>query len=119
VARLKDGGLGKERLLGAPQAYWKDLAARDGIGSAKKLGKPTLILRGDRDYQVIEEDVEAWREGLAGQPNVEIVAVAGANHLFVPGKGKPGPAEYEVPGHVDGRVIEKLASFIAARRSID
>jgi len=112
VKRLKSGTLGTERLLGAPQSYWKDLAARDGIGMAKKLGTPILILRGDRDYQVIEDDVEAWRKGLAGVPNVEIVTIPGLNHLFIPGTGKPGPAEYNTPGHVDARVIEKLAAFI-------
>ncbi len=113
VARLRAGTLGSERLLGAPQSYWKDLAAHDGIGMAKKLGAPVLVLRGDRDYQVIEVDVDAWRKGLAGVPNVDIVTLPGLNHLFVAGSGKPGPAEYEKPGHVDARVIDKLAAFIA------
>src|SRR5207253_2792158 len=72
AARLKNGTLGNERFLGAPPSYWKDLASRDGVGMAKKLGKPVLILRGDRDYQVSEEDMETWRKGLAGVPHVEI-----------------------------------------------
>jgi dienelactone hydrolase len=113
VARLKAGTLGSERLLGAPQSYWKDLAAHDGIGMAKKLGTPVLVLRGDRDYQIVEQDVEAWRKGLAGVPNVDIVTLTGLNHLFIAGSGKPGPSEYGKPGHVDGRVIDKLAAFIA------
>ena len=113
LALLKSGTLGSVRFLGAPQSYWKDLAARDGIGMAKKLGTPVLVLRGDRDYQVIEEDVEAWRKGLAGMPNVDIETLTGLNHLFIAGSGKPGPSEYDKPGHVDGRVIDKLAAFIA------
>jgi len=113
VARVKAGTLGSERLLGAPQSYWKDLAAHDGIGMAKKLGTPVLVLRGDRDYQVIGEDVAAWQKGLAGVPKVDIVTLNGLNHLFIAGSGKPGPSEYEKPGHVDVRVIDKLAAFIA------
>lgn len=65
------------------------------------------------ELQVIEEDVEAWRKGLASVPNVEIVTMTGLNHLFILGSGKPGPAEYDTPGHVDGRVIDRLAAFIS------
>jgi fermentation-respiration switch protein FrsA (DUF1100 family) len=80
---------------------------------AKKLKRPILILRGDRDYQVAAEDVEAWKKGLAGTPRVEFVALPGLSHLFILGSGKPGPAEYDVPGHVDPVVIEKIAAFTA------
>ncbi|HEX7078839.1 MAG TPA: alpha/beta fold hydrolase [Candidatus Eisenbacteria bacterium] len=114
VARLKAGTLGKETLLGVPASYWMDLAARDGIGMTKKLAKPVLVLRGDRDYQVIEEDIDAWRKGLAGDPDVEFASMKGLNHLFLAGTGKPGPAEYDKPGHVDGGVIDKVAGFISA-----
>ncbi len=113
VARLKAGTLGSETLLGAPEAYWRDLGSRDGIGMAKKLGKPVLIMRGDRDYQVLDEDVQAWRTGLANTPHVEFDIVPSLNHLFIEGEGKPGPDEYVVAGHVDAKVIDKLASFIA------
>lgn len=30
-----------------------------------------------------------------------------------PRVGKPGPSEYDKPAHVDARVIDKLAAFIA------
>jgi hypothetical protein len=58
--------------------------------------------------------VEAWRKGLAGIPNVQIVTIPGANHLFIPGKGKPGPSEYGIAGHVDPRVIDSIATFISS-----
>jgi len=112
VDRLKAGTLGKDKLLGAPQSYWKDLGSRDGIALAKKLAKPVLILHGGRDFQVIDEDIDAWRKGLAGTPNVEIATIPNDSHLFIAGEGKPGPAEYQKPGHVDVHVIDKLAMFI-------
>lgn len=117
VDRLKAGTLGSEKLLGAPQSYWKDLNSKDGIGMAKKLQRPILILRGSRDYQVTDEDVEAWRRGLAGIAKVEILTMPDLNHLFIAGTGKPGPAEYNTPGHVDVKVIDKLAAFIASNRT--
>jgi dienelactone hydrolase len=114
VALLKQGKLGDEPFMNAPQSYWQDWGRRDGIAMARKLKRPILILRGDRDYQVAEEDVENWKKGLAGVPHVEVSALPGLNHLFILGSGKPGPAEYDVPGHVDPSVIEKIAAFVAS-----
>src|SRR5215475_4676027 len=64
VSKLKAGTSGNEKLLGASLNYWRDLASRDGIAMAKKLGKPVLILHGGRDLQVLDEDIEVWRKGL-------------------------------------------------------
>jgi len=115
VANLEAGGLGPEAsILGAPAAYWKDWASRDGVAMAKKLAKPMLILRGDRDYQVTEVDIATWTKAFAEDPRVTIRSVPGANHLFIPGEGKPGPAEYFREGKVDQRVIEAIADFVGA-----
>jgi pimeloyl-ACP methyl ester carboxylesterase len=114
VALLKSGKLGEETLIGVPQSYWQDWARRDGVASARKLGRPVLVLRGDRDFQVGEEDIAIWKKGLDGMPQIRFVALPGLNHLFISGTGKPGPSEYETPGHVDAGVIDALAAFIAA-----
>ncbi len=103
-------------LLGAPGSYWREWAARDGVAMSKKLHKPLLILRGDRDYQITEADLATWKKGLAGVRDVEISTIPGNNHLFIQGTGKPGPAEYTVPGHVDPAVIERIVSFVTQAR---
>ncbi len=113
VERLKAGKLGSEKLLGAPARYWLDWASRDGVSMTKQLGRPVLLLRGERDYQVTEADVAVWKKGLKGTATVEMVTIPGDNHVFVKGTGKPGPAEYDTPGHVDDAVIEHLVSFIS------
>jgi len=113
AALLKSGKLGDETLLGVPAAYWMDWAARDGVAMAKRFDRPILILRGGRDYQVEDVDIATWRTGLSGHPKVEIVTLPGLNHLFMTGSGKPGPAEYMIPGHVEASVIERLAAFTA------
>jgi uncharacterized protein len=116
VDLLKAGKLEAGKLLGAPAAYWQDWASRDGVAMAKKLGKPVLILRGERDYQVTDEDVATWKKGLKGIANVEVATLPADNHLFVKGTGKPGPAEYETPGYVDEQVIVKLVSFVSGSK---
>jgi pimeloyl-ACP methyl ester carboxylesterase len=114
AALFRQGKGADETLLGASGSYWLDWGKRDGIGMAKKLGKPVLVLRGDRDFQVADEDLAAWRVGLEGQKGATVQTVPHLNHLFIRGEGKPSPAEYETPGHVDPSVIEMVRRFIAA-----
>jgi hypothetical protein len=49
---------------------------------------------------------------------VEFATIADANHLFIVGTGKPGPAEYTTAGHVEEGVIDRLVQFVqvSARR---
>jgi len=110
---IKSGKGDAEMLLGASGAYWREWAARDEIAMAKKLGRPILILHGERDFQVVDEDIASWRKGLAGIPSVEFATFPGLSHLFIKGEGKPGPSEYDIPGHVEPAVIERLHAFVA------
>jgi dienelactone hydrolase len=96
-----------------PVSYLHDLAAHDSIGTARKLDKPLLILRGARDYQVTDADIGVWRKGLARAKHVDIATLPDDNHLFVKGSGKSVPAEYDTPGHVDEAVITRIAEFVA------
>jgi dienelactone hydrolase len=107
-------GQSHEPVMGAPAAYWRDWASRDALAIAKTLEVPLLVMWGDRDYQVIAEDFAAWKKGLAGRKRVKLVEVPGANHLFIAGTGKPGPAEYEVAGHVMPDVVAAVAAFVSA-----
>jgi hypothetical protein len=113
AALFRQGKGSDETLLGVSGTYWLDWGKRDGIGMAKKLAKPVLVLRGDRDFQVADEDLAAWRVGLEGQKGATVQTVPHLNHLFIRGEGKPSAAEYETPGHVDPSVIEMLRRFIA------
>ncbi len=106
---------GTTELLGIPYAYWRDLASRDGVAMARSLGKPVLVLHGDRDYQVTADDLAIWRQGLAGARHAEFATFSGGNHLFIRGTGTPGPLEYKLPGHVDDRVIARVIAFMRRR----
>ncbi len=103
--------------FGAPANYYYDLDARDEVAVARSLDVPILILHGSRDYQVIDEDIRHWQNGLKGDAKVRVETFPSLNHLFIAGEGKPGPVEYETPGHVDGAVIGAIASFIAGAGS--
>lgn len=113
---IKAGDGSGGNVLGAPAAYWIDWGKKDGIAVTKKLGKPVLVLRGARDYQVNEEDFAAWKSGLVGVPNTAVMSIEKANHLFIDGEGKSMPAEYAQPGHVSADVITRVAAFVTASR---
>jgi len=99
--------------FGAPASYYYDLDARDEVAIARRLDVPILILHGGRDYHVTDEDIHNWQTGLRGDAKVRVETFPALNHLFIAGAGKPGPAEYDTPGHVDVAVIDAIASFIA------
>jgi uncharacterized protein len=105
-------------LLGVPVGYLTDLNRRDEIGIARRLGVPILIMRGDRDYQVVDQDIAAWRDGLKGTPNVTFREFPSLNHLFIAGTGLPTPVEYASAGHVDDPVVLAIADFISQQPSI-
>jgi len=114
IGLIKQGKLGDERLFGSPQSYWLDWAGRDGVIMAKKFGRPVLVMRGDRDFQVEDVDLDTWRAGLDGVPNTEVVSMPKLNHLFMAGEGEPNAAEYNVARHADPSVINKLSAFVLA-----
>jgi uncharacterized protein len=99
-------------LLGYPVGYLRDLNRRDEIGVARHLGVPILIMHGGRDYQVIDEDIAAWRSGLKGTPEVSFREFPSLNHFFIAGTGPPAPAEYANASHIDEEVILTIVDFI-------
>jgi dienelactone hydrolase len=118
VEKLRDqiasGKLPPDKIVmfGSPVVYFTDLDQRDEFAAARQLHLPILILHGGRDYQVADADIDLWRERLKGVSDVTIREFPSFNHLFIAGTGKPGPAEYNQPGHVVEAVIDAIAKFI-------
>ncbi len=106
-------------LIGAPRAYWLDLRRYDPIATAKKLSQPMLILQGGRDYQVTEGDFVGWKKGLNADPRVTFKFYPDLNHLFVTGRGKSTPAEYEKAGHVAEVVVNDIGAWVLGQVSRD
>ncbi|MGW1186862.1 alpha/beta hydrolase family protein [Streptomyces sp. NPDC002559] len=102
--------------LGLSAAYWLDLRAYDPVAAAAALSCPMLILQGGRDYQVtVADDLTRWRAALEHRPDVAIRIHPDANHLFLPGGGRPTPAEYARPGHVEPAVVDGIATWLTGR----
>lgn len=101
--------------FGVPASYWLDLRDYDPAALAASLRRPLLVLRGERDYQVTETDMDGWRAGLVAAPDVMLRTYPGLSHAFVVGDGPGTPQDYLRPGHVADEVIDDIASWIRAR----
>ncbi|BCJ35360.1 hypothetical protein Athai_28630 [Actinocatenispora thailandica] len=103
--------------FGFPGSYWLDRRGYDPVGTAAGLTVPMLIAQGGRDYQVtVADDLARWREALGARPHVTIRVYPADNHLFFPGTGPSGPADYLAPQHVDRALVDDLAGWLTADR---
>lgn len=117
VARVKDPSLSlstpaSDLPLGIPPAYWLDLRGYKPAEVAAGQKQPTLILQGERDYQVTMADFQGWKDALSSRGNVELKSYPKLNHLFMEGEGKSRPEEYNQPGHVADYVVGDIAGWI-------
>jgi uncharacterized protein len=110
VKALQPGASGTA--LGAPASYWLDLKGYKPPEAATALGRPLLVLQGERDYQVTLDNFEAWKKALGDRKDVTFKSYPRLNHLFIEGEGKSGPAEYQKPGHVAEAVVADIAGWI-------
>jgi dienelactone hydrolase len=101
-----------ELFFGVPASYFVDLDRRDGVGTMKKIGKPVLLMRGARDYQVTDADFKIWQAGLKKLPSTTAVVLPNLNHLFMAGEGPPGPAEYLVAGKISAAAVVRISAFV-------
>ena len=104
----------KTPLLGAPAAYWLDLAAYVPLDAARALDVPLFVIHGGRDYQVGARGFERWQAELGGRPHVTMRMYPALNHLFMAGSGPGNPGEYAVPGSVAEEVIGDIAAWTLA-----
>lgn len=112
IDNLKPGESNPPTLLGAPSSYWLDLQSYDPGAQVKAVKCRLLILQGERDYQVTQQDFAMWQAALKGGKDVTFHAYPALNHLFIAGEGKSLPAEYSKPGHVAAQAIDDIATWI-------
>ncbi len=115
VAKVKNLTADSPPVLGVPASYWLDLRNYHPVEAAKSLTQPLLIIQGGRDYQVTTEQYDAWVKALSGKPNVTFKLYPNLNHLFMEGKSKSVPEEYNKRGPIPQYVIDDVAHWIKRR----
>ncbi len=94
--------------FGIVPEYWIDLQDYEPHTTLAGLDVPTLLIFGERDYQVPLAEEELWTESVGDLDRVTIRRLPGLNHLLMMGEGLSTAAEYERPGFVDRSVIETI-----------
>ena len=113
VKSLEPGDEDLPAVFNQPITYWLNLKDYDPVADSAKIGKPMLILQGERDFQVPMKDFNLWKAGLAKSKGVVVKSYPALNHLFVAGSGPSTTAEYAKPGqHVAPEVIDDIAGFV-------
>jgi dienelactone hydrolase len=115
--RLREGKVGADDvILVAKPKYWDSVNLWTPWRDYAAQPAPALILFGERDYQITAPDRTAWQTALASspRPGAKLQLLPGLNHLFLHGEGKPGPAEYGLPGELGVELLDLLGDWILA-----
>lgn len=99
-------------VMGAPAAYWLDLAAYSSAATLRQSRIPALVLQGARDYQVTTEQLDQWLTVLGPRGHVTVKRYAALDHLFMAGSKPSRPEDYAVERHVDDAVIDDIATWV-------
>jgi len=108
LEEVEDG----EMVLNANKEYWQYYKDYDVKTLAKEIDVPTLVLQGERDYQVDMEEFNMWKETVGDLDNFKFISYPKLNHLMMPGEGTPNSEEYMVKNKVSENVINDIYNFI-------
>ncbi len=103
---------GGEMVLNANKEYWQYYRDYDVKTLAKEIDVPTLVIQGERDYQVDMEEFNMWKETVGNLDNFKFISYPELNHLMMPGEGTPNSEEYMVKNKVSENVINDIYNFI-------
>ena len=97
--------------------YYQQMLSYDPAEVVKeniqKNGTRTLIIQGDRDYQVrYETEFTAYKEKLEDVANVDLKLVPGLNHQMIDGESPSTPDEYFEPANVDFETIRYMTDWM-------
>ncbi len=108
INKVEDG----EMILNANKEYWQYYKDYDVKALAKEISVPTLVLQGERDYQVNMEEFNMWKETVGDWDNFKFISYPKLNHLMMPGEGTPNSDEYMIKNKVSEDVVSDIYNFI-------
>ena len=114
IARIRAGEdvPASQAPLGQSTAYWRSIETVDPVADARSLAMPLLILHGNRDIQVTDDDWQGWQRAFTGNPRATLKAYPALSHLGIAGSGPGSLADYQTAGHVDAALIRDIAEWL-------
>ena len=72
-----------------------------------------LVLRGGRDYQVMPEQLDIWKNNLKDRKDVTYRLYPKLNHFYTEGEGAMStPQEYLKQGNIPSEVINDIGNWV-------
>ena len=111
----------KNGVGGLSAYYLRHLHDLHTAESYRQADKPTLVLWGEKDRQVYQEDFDLWRSSLSGLKDARFKAYPALNHLMGAYQGAPVPftqllsVEYGQRTPPAEEVMDDIAAFIRER----
>ena len=102
--------------LGLPAAYWRSTDGVDPVNEARQTRQPMLLLHGGHDIQVVDADWQRWQAAFGKERRATLKHYPTLNHLAIESAANAGLESYQIPGHVDAKLIDDIAQWIKARR---
>lgn len=120
---LSDEEAKKKKVGGGTTLYYfKEMGEHDTPKYLTESQKPTLIMQGEKDFQVkADKDFRIYQELLKGRENVTFKLYENLNHAFVPsvyGNIADAKKEYNVEQHIGEDVIADIANWIIENGSV-
>jgi pimeloyl-ACP methyl ester carboxylesterase len=102
--------------LDLSQAYWSFILEYDIQTKIRDITKPILVINGEKDYQVVEEDFLIWKKNLNNNKNAEFKWYDNLNHLLMLTENeKSGPRDYYIPANINNQVIIDIIKWIKSK----
>lgn len=96
-----------------PTEYLEMIDWYQPVRTACRLGTlPMLFLQGGADYQVTEEDLKLWKDGLTANPNATFRLLPTADHQMRSLPRKAVPADYMKPLPIMEDATDAIVQFI-------
>jgi len=101
-------------IFGVPAIWQRSLYDSLPLPIISRNAIPTLILHGDRDFQVFtESDFNVFVEHTEGYAHVQTILYDGITHIFTPAQTDFNDIrEYMIAGRVDAQVLRDIVDWI-------
>jgi dienelactone hydrolase len=97
---------------GMPAGYWRYFYTYNAGAEAAKFMGRILVIQNGRDYEVMKEDFDGWKQALGQRRDVTMKLYPKLNHVLQEGVGPSTPDEYEKLGGVSPELIADLAAWL-------
>lgn len=96
--------------------YFKEMGMKTAADYLSETDKPTFIMQGEKDFQVLADvDYAKFKELFSDRPRTRFKLYENLNHAFVPciyDDISKAAKEYKVERHIGNEVIDDIADFV-------